>query len=124
MRNEFYEIRKRLEAYYSDKGFEGKELRKLVKCQLIIALFERQQFPESFSTASDHIAERSKKVVGGDGEVKLRHSASALPVGGRVGAGATAWGCGLFRFAPRWMASVAGAWGRGRCAPGFNSWEL
>ena len=44
MKSEFYEIRKRLEAYYSDKGFEGKELRKLVKCQLIIALFERQQF--------------------------------------------------------------------------------
>ena len=27
--------------------------------------------------------------------------------GWRVVAGATAWGCGLFRFAPRWMASVA-----------------
>lgn len=58
-------------------------------------------------------------VVGGDGEVKLRPGASALPVGWRVGAGATALGCGLFIFAPRWMASVAGAGGRGRCAPGF-----
>ena len=37
-------------------------------------------------------------VVGGDGEVKLRPGASALPVGWRVVAGATAWGCGLFRF--------------------------
>ena len=43
---------------------------------------------------------------------------AGLPRVHRVGAGATAWGCGLFRFAPRWMASVAGA-GAGRCAPGF-----
>ena len=74
---------------------------------------------ESFHPASDHIPHADKMVVGGDGEVKLRPGASVLPVGWRVVAGATAWGCGLFIFAPRWMASVAGAWGRGRCAPGF-----
>ena len=68
---------------------------------------------EFFPPASDHIPNAGKKVVGGDGEVKLRPGASVLPMGWSVGAGATAWGCGLFRFAPRWMASVAGAWGRG-----------
>ena len=65
---------------------------------------------ESFPTASDHIPNAGKKVVGGDGEVKLRHSASALP---------------------RWRA----CWGRGHgmglwpfqiCAAldGFCSWRM
>ena len=68
---------------------------------------------ESFPPASDLFPIVGNMVVGGDGEVRLRPGASALPVGWRVGAGATALGCGLFIFAPRWMASVAGAWGRG-----------
>ena len=75
---------------------------------------------ESFPPASDHIPHAGKKVVGGDGEVKLRPGASVLPVGWRVGAGATAWGCGLFRFAPRWMASVAGAGAGGVVLPAFS----
>ena len=52
--------------------------------------------------------------------MKLRPGASALPVGWRVGAGATAWGCGLFIFAPRWMASVAGAGAGGVVLPAFS----
>ncbi len=42
MKSEYYAIRKRLEAYYASRGFEGKELRQLVKCQLIIAKLERE----------------------------------------------------------------------------------
>ena len=34
---------------------------------------------ESFPTASDHIPHAGKMVVGGDGEVKLRHSTSSMP---------------------------------------------
>ena len=58
-------------------------------------------YSEFLLTASDHIPNDGKKVVGGIGEVKFRPGASALPVGWRVVAGATAWGCGLFIFAPR-----------------------
>jgi len=75
---------------------------------------------ESFPPASDHIPNDGKKVVGDSRRVKLRHSASALPVGGRVGAGATAWGCGLFNY-PHHPDTRRGFsfTGRGRCAPGF-----
>ena len=54
---------------------------------------------------------------------RLNYATARQPclVGWRVGAGATAWGCGLFRFAPRWMASVAGAWAVGI---GFTAFSL
>ena len=65
---------------------------------------------ESFPPASDHIPNAGKKVVGGDGEVT---QICAALVCGRRRRGHGMGGCGLFRFAPRWMDSVAGAWGRG-----------
>ena len=74
---------------------------------------------ESFHPASDHIPNDGKMVVGGDGAVKLRPGASALPVwlacGGR-GHGIGSWPfqiCAALDGFCRWRR------GRGRCAPGF-----
>ena len=76
---------------------------------------------ESFSTASDHIPNAGKRSLAVMERLNYATARHPCLVGWRVGAWATAWGCGLFRFAPRWMASVAGAWAVGI---GFTAFSL